>query len=122
MHFAVKNGHKESVELLLDKGSKVDAMSIDMRTPLHMSLRSEQYEISRLLIEKGGASVRARSKDGLLPMHLAILGKSHDSSADLDIISLLIDKGANINEPDFNLHTSLHVACITSNSLFIILN
>ena len=56
-------GHKEVVELLIDKGADVNAKGKYGRTPLHWAAHQGHWEIAELLIAKG-ADVNPKLNDG----------------------------------------------------------
>lgn len=54
MFLAIKKGDKASVELLLDCGINVNSRSpVYFKTPLHIAIEENQYDIAKLLIHKG---------------------------------------------------------------------
>ena len=100
-------------------------------TPLHIAIKSGQFELVRYLLEKG-ADVKARNDDGsnnrsnnsivrFLIEHGADVNKRniHNEtplykaclSGDIDIARRLIDAGADPNAADKNGWTPLHWAC-----------
>ena len=71
LFIAAANGHKQIVELLLDKGSDVNTKGL-MGTPLHaaVSFKGHHKEITELLIA-AGADVNAKDKVGHTPVDSA---------------------------------------------------
>jgi ankyrin repeat protein len=142
---AVRNGSVGIVEALLAAGADVNAIDQTyQQTALMVAAREDQAEIARLLIDAGadvhrqtpaGATPRPRlpaensgSKgDGIVrggwPEHgmrapipgakTALLYAARDGSA--DIARMLLDAGADIEQPDANGTTPLLAAVINNN-------
>ena len=89
LNLAVQEGHKEIVELIIAKGTDVNAKGgIGGGTPLHRAAMEGHNEIAELLIAKG-ANVNAKGGiGGGTPLHRA---------ATKEIVELLITKGADVN-------------------------
>ena len=80
---AIRNEHTEIAELLIAKGTDVNAKSNRGYTPLHEACKNEKTEILELLIAKG-ADVNAKDDDGDTPLdyaHRLNIPKSPHSSA-----------------------------------------
>ena len=54
LHFAAGGGHKEIVELLIDKGADVNAKTADDETPLDLAIQFREPEIAVLLRKHRG--------------------------------------------------------------------
>ncbi|MFC1763445.1 ankyrin repeat domain-containing protein [Planctomycetota bacterium] len=97
-----RSGRTESIQWLLEAGANFNAMSDNGQTALHiiLDINSVNYERSKLskdtleLLLSKGADVELKDKDGRTPLHLA------SESADEDVVELLLDKGAKINEKE----------------------
>lgn len=61
LHWAIADNNKESVELLVKCGAKVDVQDKDGLTPLHYAAAYGCVEIAEYLVE-GGANVNAQDK------------------------------------------------------------
>ena len=107
MAAAVK-GHKEIVELLLDKGANVNLkVTVDKQgfkvfsvTPLYIAALAGQTEVTEFLISKGArvnSMVTTKIKD--LPGELteSILHETV-KKGHIETVKLLLDKGASINK------------------------
>ena len=84
LFIAAANGHKQIVELLLDKGSDVNANG-QMGTPLHaaVSFKGHHKEITELLIA-AGADVNAKDEGGRTPLDMAFMSDFMDSMSHQD--------------------------------------
>jgi uncharacterized protein len=85
-------GRPEAVELLLEYGAQVKAVSRHPSgvTALHAALAGPQPDIARVLIA-AGADVNARQRGGFTPLHTAAQNGS------LELSQLLLDHGADPN-------------------------
>ncbi|PMD16666.1 hypothetical protein NA56DRAFT_632935 [Hyaloscypha hepaticicola] len=107
LHLAAHFGVKVIVQLLLEKGTAVDAAASDGRTPLFWASiagtsRSNGWtplfwasnnghvEVVQLLLEKG-AAVDATASDGRTPLSWA------SSSGHFEVVQLLLEKGAAVD-------------------------
>ena len=52
---ASQNGHKEVVELLIEKGAAIDLATNDKRTPLYIASHKGHKEVVELLLSKGAS-------------------------------------------------------------------
>ena len=90
LYFAAFGKHKEIVELLITKGTVVNAKQIDGKTPLHSGSSGRDKEIVELFITKG-ADVNAKDGRRWTPLHYTAY-YGHKVVAEL-----LIAKGADVN-------------------------
>ena len=70
LHEAALRGHKEVVELLIDKVADVNAKNWDGLSPLHYAALTGRKETAELLISEG-ADVNARGTDDETPLGAA---------------------------------------------------
>jgi ankyrin repeat protein len=102
---------RESVELLLSRGTDINAKDYKGRTPLHVT--AEQYfegtyyhrdhKTAQLLVERG-ANVDAKDNDGRTPLHVAV---QHGNTL---VAQMLVNKKANVDARDNDGRTPLHIA------------
>jgi ankyrin repeat protein/uncharacterized UPF0146 family protein len=103
LHFAVMHSKTYAVQILIEKGASVNAVTTDNQTPLHWASKHWNLETVALLIEKG-ASVNAVTTDNQTPLHLA------SERSNLETVALLIEKGASVNAVTNDNKTPLHWA------------
>lgn len=136
LHFAVDTGNVHLVDLLLRMGAKVDLHAGDRSTPLMIAAEQGYDDIVQRLISQR-AKLDLRGPEGMTALYRSILvlgrpgtaqlllkhGANPDianrtfgttalmtaaSSSNLEIVKLLIDKGAAINAADRSGMTALH--------------
>jgi ankyrin repeat protein/uncharacterized UPF0146 family protein len=100
LHLAATYGKTYAVQMLIEKGASVNAVTAYKETPLHLASRFGNLETIELLIEKG-ASVNAVTTNNETPLHLA---------GNLETVELLIEKGASVNALTTNNATPSHLA------------
>jgi ankyrin repeat protein len=107
MLFATREGCLDCVKALAEKGSKLDLPDPEGVTPLIASLFNAHFDVAKYLIEKG-ANIDKWDWWGRSPLYLAVDyntlphgGRpdqpSIDAALPIDIVRLLLEKGANPN-------------------------
>jgi TonB family protein len=125
LHKAAGENRKDAVEFLLAKGADVNARNNSDDTPLHYAAIGAHKEVVELLLAQK-ADVNARNKDGITPLHgaavfiyLGILDlppdQIHSWVAEtrynhMEVVKLLLAKGADINAKADHGDTPLHGA------------
>jgi ankyrin repeat protein len=101
---ASDNGHKDIVELLLDKGIDINQKSeYWKRNALHVASEKGHSEIVELLIDRG-IDINLQDIDGSNALHLAFLNDKRD------IVELLIERGIDIRQQNNFGRNALHCA------------
>ncbi|RBQ97205.1 hypothetical protein VDGD_05392 [Verticillium dahliae] len=90
---AVVANQLESVKLLLAAGVSVEDRNGGVFSPLTTAIREDNKEITRYLLEEGGADINAPGEH--LPIVKAVRRCRGD---DTDIIEMLLAKGADVNK------------------------
>jgi hypothetical protein len=109
LHFAAAIGNLEKVDLLISQGANPNAKSLASlagHTPLIAATRGHYDLIAEHLLI-AGANPNQRDKFGWAALHHAI---TPSDGADLDIITILVKHGADVNIQDNSLRTPLHRA------------
>jgi ankyrin repeat protein len=109
---AAQFGHRDCVELLLEKGADVRLES-DFGNALHFAALTDRKDIGRLLVERG-ANVNAigkrivsfRNDPGFTPLMYAAMSERNDPA----LVQLLIERGANVNARTASGETALSLA------------
>ncbi|KAH8204346.1 hypothetical protein TruAng_001509 [Truncatella angustata] len=103
---ASRNGHKEIVELLLEKGAEINIQSGQFETALQAASYIGHKEIVELLLEKG-AEVNIQSGKSETALQAA------SRNGHKEIVELLLEKGAEINIQSGHYGTALQAASCT---------
>jgi len=107
MLFAVREGCMDCVKVLLEKGAKIDLPDPEGLTPLISAVFNAHFDVAKYLIEQG-ANVNRWDWWGRTPLYLAVDyntlphgGRPDQPSLDetlpIDIVRMLLEKGANPN-------------------------
>lgn len=110
MHAAACNGQAEMVEFLIRKGLPVDEKHERGLTPLLLAVKrniaptnGDHVKTAMILIENG-ADIEATSRSGATPLLAAIKSDS------LEMVAMLLDKGANVKAKKNNGEGIWHLA------------
>jgi ankyrin repeat protein len=105
---AAREGAEDGVRALADAGADLDAVDPDGMTALNIAIINAHYDEAALLIEKG-ARLDVGDSAGMTPLYAAVdmqhqepmvnrpLPKPSGQLVPLDVITLLLDRGANPN-------------------------
>ncbi|KAI0989805.1 hypothetical protein GJ496_009321 [Pomphorhynchus laevis] len=94
------------LEYLIDKCNvSVSSKNFFEETVLHVAIKYQNYEVAKLLIERG-ARINRADGDRIRPIHVAA------SLGCKDIVSLLLNNGAQLNVRDRNGYSPLHCALL----------
>lgn len=95
---AVLSKQIENVKSLLDQGIKPDQRDKNCYTPLIWAASNGDYEIVKLLLDSG-ADINAFNRDGHTALTFTVLniGLVLNEGRHIDVIELLIERGADIN-------------------------
>lgn len=108
--YAVLFNKIDIVELLVDRGAKLDITDNDNRSVLYIAIKYGYSDMLRLLLDLNKTSIGISIVDiqdvnGNTPLHYAI------GSKNIDMCRMLIEHGeSNVNVKDNNGNTSLHLA------------
>ncbi|KAM4895951.1 2-5A-dependent ribonuclease isoform 1-T2 [Sylvia borin] len=99
LNAAVKDGDKEAVLELLERGADVNSKVDSGWTPLQTAVQTREEDLVRLLLDRG-ASVHARKDNGGTAFTEAGI------RGDVGILQLLLERGADIKDRDINGFTA----------------
>ncbi|EOO03340.1 putative ankyrin repeat domain containing protein [Phaeoacremonium minimum UCRPA7] len=91
MEMAVVANQLESIKLLLQAGVSVEDKNGGVFSPLTTAIREDRKEITRFLLEEGGADVNAPGE------HLPLIKAIRRFRGDTEYIEMLLERGADIN-------------------------
>ena len=110
MLFAVRQGHREAVRALLDGGASVNQVGAgSLTSPLLMAVVNGQFDLAKELVERG-ADVTLANSGGVTPLYGVLnvywgpksmypqpRAQLQQECSYLDLMKLLLDKGADVN-------------------------
>ncbi|KUM59493.1 hypothetical protein ACN42_g7648 [Penicillium freii] len=103
LHTAACSGHAEVVKLLLEKGAKIHNGSDGSETPLYCACLNGHHQVAQMLLQWEPELMTTHEE--WIPLFAA------SKCGFLDIVQLLIQKGADIGAPGSFRETPLYIAC-----------
>lgn len=119
LHVAAKMGNLDVVKLLLERGANINAQAKDGSMPLHRAAFSGYRDIVSLLLDSG-ALIDATARGGT-PLHY-ILRSASSTKAILEILVVLLERGANPQALDSDGFSVLQTARMRHRDSVPILN
>ena len=113
LHVASWRGHIDIMRWLLNHGADVNAWDEVRTTPLHLAASGMHLEAVQVLLDHS-ADPNFRNSEGT-PLHWAIF-EDHPPvdgkvfNVDVNVVQLLLKRGANPNLPNYLHSTALHLA------------
>ncbi|KAG8526793.1 uncharacterized protein KY384_008222 [Bacidia gigantensis] len=93
LSWAVNQGHREMVELLLDHGARVNFKDRSMLTALHVAVTGQHRDVMSVLLEHGARlEAKAEHGDTDTPLTRAILANSREMTQELLEHGARVDK------------------------------
>jgi ankyrin repeat protein len=108
LNIAVINNNMYITKLLLDNGADVDKMSADDNTSLMLASYQHNLEIFNYILTKN-PNILAKNKRGWNSLMWACDNSSPNESGNSEIISILIQKGSELNEKNILGETALNL-------------
>ncbi len=100
LHVAAEAGRWVVVELLLKHQAQINSRDAQGHTPLYRALMTGRTQVAQLMIKHGAE----------FDPHRLLFAIVANQVEDRDVIALLVKQGADINRPDTNGDTPLHLA------------
>ena len=114
---ALEVGDKDILKFLLENGAKSNTFCLTGSSLIHMAARKcamnktrQNLDLVRVILENDKELVNLKAEYGLSPIHVAINSGRDDADLSLDLESLLIKFGADVNALDDFQRTPLHYA------------
>ncbi|EIT83537.1 ankyrin repeat protein [Aspergillus oryzae 100-8] len=101
LSWAAEGGHEVVLELLLEKGARLDSKDEQSRTPLSWAAAENTHGAALALLLERGAAIESRDKFGRTSLSWAALKGREEA------VSVLLQKGADIESEDSNSQTPL---------------
>ncbi|XP_043479806.1 putative ankyrin repeat protein RF_0381 [Leptopilina heterotoma] len=104
MHTAAAKGHSEIVTILCERNFPINEGDPSGDTPLHLAISNNHPSVFDILVKK--SNLNATNIYGETPLHLATEGNH------IQLVKILLENGANVNEQTRRGSTPLHLALI----------
>ena len=122
-------GFEKALDMLLRHGCDINDVDIFGRTLLHYATSSDHSNEKAIqAIISRGASINAKDKMGLNPLHMCVMptvipspatiaveGDDANKSEIIDVIRLLVKNGLGVNDTDVSGFTPLHISLRQNN-------
>jgi ankyrin repeat protein len=112
LHNAIEEGNLEIVKMLVNAGAKIDIPDNQRNTPLHISAFNNKIEIMEFLLAQqhlvNSEFLDAVESDGSTALHYAT------NEGYFEIVKMLVNAGANIDIPDNQKNTPLHISAFNN--------
>jgi ankyrin repeat protein len=105
LHESCRTGVLDIVKWLLERGADADALCCKLYSPVHVSADNGSLQALKLLIVHN-ANIDIKTVHGKRPLHVA--ASPNVQRDHVEIMQLLLDKGADPNARDKNGSTPLH--------------
>ena len=96
-------------QLLLERGTDVDALDEDNTTPLYLASFYGKVELVRVLLDSG-ATTNSKGTQGRTALHAVAEGDCYSRDDGVLVAKALLESGADVNTLDSDNETPLHLA------------
>ncbi|KAI6212729.1 Ion-trans domain-containing protein [Aphelenchoides besseyi] len=110
LHETAACGDEQMLKFLWKLKADANLLDMEEKSPLHVAAEKGRTAIVELLIDKFGASIRARTKDGSTMLHVASAAGHPDTALAFLKRGLLIARGTNADVRTKENYTALHTA------------
>ncbi len=105
-----KSGFYDISKMLLQAGADIDYKMSSGMTPLLEAVKNDHLEVAELLIKNGAEADEGDSLYNRTPLYFAA------SNGNADMINLLCENDADMNDPDVNGNTPIYCAVVNKHS------
>ncbi|XP_067652901.1 ankyrin repeat domain-containing protein 50-like [Haliotis asinina] len=102
---ATRNGHRDVVKFLVDRGANVSLVNEEGDNILHLACAGGDLETVKLILSLKAVDINSRGDLSKTPVMVAAHG-GHS-----DVVEFLVDRGANVSLVDSDGDNVLHLAC-----------
>ena len=106
------SGLSTMFQYLLDNGAKPDVPDCYGQTCLQACIYRRDLRLCEILLRSGMVDVNERDSEGDTPLHLIF----YFPNAPLELVTLLLGHGANVNEQNKHSEGPLYAACLVGNT------
>lgn len=103
--WAIRGGHKDIVELLIDRGADINARGGDRMTPLMQAAAELRADFVELLLKKGASTEGQDESNGMTALMWAVANEGNK-----EIVEMLLEHGADLDVEDHEGETALEQA------------
>nr|XP_031541326.1 ankyrin repeat and SOCS box protein 16 isoform X2 [Vicugna pacos] len=111
LHEACARAQSDCVRLLLTFGAKVNVLSEEGTTPLHLCTAPESLQCAKMLLEAGATVNLAAGESEVTPLHVAAVRGLEEH------VALYLEHGADVNLRTSQGETALNAACAGAEGL-----
>ncbi|XP_054713567.1 serine/threonine-protein phosphatase 6 regulatory ankyrin repeat subunit B-like [Uloborus diversus] len=104
LHIAAKNGHIDTVEVLLQNGANTIAHDLRGLSPVYYAIINHHLNVAKILLQKDASVSINEATGGFTPLHEAA------ERGNLELVNFLLQNEADVNARNDRDWTALHAA------------